>query len=140
MLRLKILRNICNMNLLLDTQTFIWFMNGDKNLPKHITDIIADIDNKCFISITSLWEIAIKISLGKLSIREGFNNISDFIFENEIEILPVMFQHLQSLLKLKYFHRDPFYRILIAQAISEGFEIATNDKNFEKYNLKIIWK
>jgi PIN domain nuclease of toxin-antitoxin system len=128
------------MNLLLDTHTFIWFMNGDKNLPKQIINKIIDIDNKCFISVASLWEIAIKISLGKLSIKEGFNKISSFIINNEMEILPVQFQHLQTLLKLRYFHRDPFDRILIAQAISEGFEIATNDKNFEKYNVKIIWK
>jgi len=57
-----------------------------------------------------------------------------------MEILPVTFHHLQTLLKLKYYHRDPFDRILIAQAISDGYEIATNDKNFKKYSVKIIWK
>lgn len=128
------------MNLLLDTHTFIWFMNGDKNLPKQTINKIIDTENRVFISIASLWEIAIKISLGKLSIKEGFNKISDFIFNNDMEILPVKFEHLQTLLKLKYFHRDPFDRILIAQGITENILIATDDKNFKKYSVKIIWK
>lgn len=135
-----ILKSTCKMNLLLDTHTFIWFVNGDKKLPKQIINKISDIENKVLISVASLWEIAIKISLDKLSIKDGFNKISEFIINNEIEIIPVTFQHLQTLIKLKYYHRDPFDRILIAQGISENFLIATNDKNFGMYDVKIIWK
>jgi PIN domain nuclease of toxin-antitoxin system len=140
MLLWRTLKNICNMNLLLDTHTFIWFLNGDKKLPKYITNIIADIDNKCFLSIASLWEISIKTSLGKLTLMEGFNKISEFIINNDIDILPITFEQLQILLKLKYHHRDPFDRILISQGITENFLIATNDKSFNKYSVKTIWK
>mgnify|MGYP003946369641 CR=1 FL=1 len=140
MLLWRTLRNICNMNLLLDTHTSIWFLNGDKKLPKYITNIIADIDNKCFLSIVSLWEISIKTSLGKLTLKEGFNKISEFIINNDIDILPITFEHLQILLKLKYHHRDPFDRILISQGITENFLIATNDISFNKYSVKTIWK
>ena len=95
MLLWRTLRNICKMNLLLDTHTFIWFLNGDKKLLKYITNIIADIDNKCFLSIASLWEISIKTSLGKLTLKEGFNKISEFINNNDIDILPITFEHLK---------------------------------------------
>jgi len=128
------------MNLLLDTHTFIWFLNEDKKLPKYITNIIADIDNKCFLRIASLWEISIKTSLGKLTLKDGFNKISEFINNNDIDILPITFEHLQILLKLKYHHRDPFDRILISQGITENFLIATNDISFNKYSVKTIWK
>ncbi len=137
---MPILKNICEMNLLLDTHAFIWFINGDNDLPKQIISKIIDINNKCYVSVASLWEIAIKISLGKLTIKEDFNNLFDFINDNEMEILPISMLHLQKLLKLKYYHRDPFDRIIISQGISENFQIVTNDKNFEDYNVKIIWK
>ncbi len=128
------------MNLLLDTNTFIWFINGDNDLPEQTKNKIIDTNNKIFLSIASLWEIAIKITLDKLNIKEGFDKISEFLINNEIDILPITFEHLQILLKLKYYHRDPFDRIIITQGISEDIQIATNDKNFVKYSVKIIWK
>ena len=95
------------MELLLDTHTFIWFINGDTSLPDNVKDAIKDIRNKCFISIASIWEIAIKIGLGKLELNADFNKIADFLAINDIEMLPITFEHLQKLLKLQYHHRDP---------------------------------
>src|SRR5688572_26520656 len=111
------------MQYLLDTHTFIWFINGDNNLPEKVKQGIQNLDNKCFISIASLWEISIKSSLGKLELKAEFSKIADFLLENEIEILPITFEHLQKLLSLKYYHRDPFDRLIIAQGLSEKLTV-----------------
>jgi len=123
------------MELLLDTHTFIWFINGDKSLPERIKRSIANIDNSCFISIASLWEMAVKLSLGTLKLKSDFNKIAGFLDDNEIEVLPVTFDHLQ----LSYHHRDPFDRIIIAQCITEKLTILTKDEYFKKYPAKTMW-
>ena len=83
------------MDLLLDTHAFIWFLNGDSQLPATIKNLIADTSNKCFLSIGSIWEIAIKVSLNKLELQGDFNHIAGFLFDNDIEVLPITFEHLQ---------------------------------------------
>ena len=127
------------MQLLLDTHTFIWFISGDKALPKKVVAIIKNVDNKCFISIASIWEIAIKSSLNKLTLKSGFNKISDFLSENDIEILPITFEHLQTVLSLKYHHRDPFDRLIISQGLVENLTLVTKDEHFKSYTDKILW-
>lgn len=128
------------MDLLLDTHTFIWFLNGDNQLPVSVKNLIADTSNNCFISITSIWEMAIKSSLNKLELQGDFNQIAGFLSDNDIEILPVTFEHIQRLLQLHFHHRDPFDRIIIAQALSENLTIATKDSVFQEYRVNIIWK
>ena len=128
------------MDLLLDTHTFIWFINGDNSLPDNTKSAIKDIKNKCYLSIASLWEIAIKTSLEKLELKSDFNKISDLLIANEIDILPITFEHLQKLLNLKYHHRDPFDRIIISQGITEKLTILTRDENFKKYKVKLMWE
>lgn len=120
------------MDLLLDTNVFIWFINGDKNLSQKSKSLIQDINNKCFLSIASLWEIAIKVSLGKLQIASEFEKISYFMLKNEIELLPITFESLQTLLKLPKHHTDPFDRVIIAQAIMANFTVLSADKKFQK--------
>lgn len=127
------------MNLLLDTHAFIWFVNGSRELPKPIITEIKSMNNNCFVSIASLWELSIKSSIGKLKLKSRFNNISDFLVDNEIKILPITFQHLQKLTSLKYHHRDPFDRIIISQALTERITIVTKDTEFIKYGVKILW-
>lgn len=127
------------MNLLLDTHVFIWFLNGDPQLSKTLKDLISDVSNKCFISIASIWEIAIKMSLKKLELQGSFPQINEFINQNDFEILPITFDHLQVLLKLEFHHRDPFDRIIIAQALNENITLATKDPGFIKYNVPVIW-
>lgn len=128
------------MDLLLDTHAFIWFINGDDSLPDKVKDEIKDIRNKCFLSIASLWEIAIKTSLGKLELKSDFDKVADFLSANEIDILPIIFAHLQKLLNLKYHHRDPFDRIIISQGVIDKLTVLTKDENFRKYRVKIMWK
>lgn len=86
------------MQLLLDTHTFIWFMAGDLHFPNSLKNIIEVRSNKCVLSIASVWEMAIKTSLGKLVLKGEFDKIADFLSENDIESLPVSFEHIQQLL------------------------------------------
>jgi len=127
------------MRYLLDTHTFIWFSENDKLLPKKAAKEITDIDNSCFLSIASLWEIAIKHSLGKLDLKSPFNKIHTFLSENNIDILPVEMDDLNTLLKLEHFHRDPFDRVIIAQAITKDLTILTTDKQYKPYPVKCLW-
>jgi PIN domain nuclease of toxin-antitoxin system len=127
------------MPFLLDTHTFIWFINGDSNLPKEVIKEIRNLKNQCFISIASIWEIAIKSKLGKLSFSGGFDKLEEFLTENQIEILPITFNHIQVLNELEFHHRDPFDRILIAQGISEKITILSKDQNFKLYSVAVLW-
>lgn len=125
--------------MILDTHALIWFINGDQQLPGKSIQLIQNLENKCFISIASIWEIAIKLSLGKLELYGGFDEISKIITRYEFELLPVTFNHIQTLLTLDYHHRDPFDRIIISQGISEKLVIVTKDVNFVRYNAETIW-
>jgi len=95
--------------------------------------------SQCFVSIATIWEIAIKISLGKLDLNGGFDDIARPLQRYEIELLPISFEHVQKLLKLDFHHRDPFDRIIISQGLVEKLSIITKDENFCKYNVRIIW-
>jgi PIN domain nuclease of toxin-antitoxin system len=128
------------MQFLLDTHTFIWFINGDQTLPQKAINAINDADNKCYISIASIWEIAIKSSLKKLELQSNFDHIIDFLAENDIEILPISFQHLKKVITLEFHHRDPFDRLIIAQGLVEGLTIITKDENFPNYTDRLLWK
>jgi len=127
------------MNLLLNTHALIWFINGDNQLPDKSIKLICNLETKCFVSIASIWEIAIKFSLGKLDMNGGFDQISKIMKRYEIELLPITFEHLQKLLTLPFHHRDPFDRIIISQGLTEKYTIATKDENFPKYDVRIIW-
>jgi len=127
------------MSILLDTHAFIWFMNGDQNLSRKVRQEIENIDNKCYLSIVSLWEIAIKTALGKLELKRDFAEIADFLVTNDIEILSITFEHVYRLTKLRYIHHDPFDRLIISQAKVEKLTIATKDKVFPKYKVEIFW-
>lgn len=128
------------MDILLDTHVFMWFMNGEKALPEGHRSTIKNVKNKCYFSIASIWEIAIKHSIHKLELASGFDKIQDFMFENDIELLPISFEHIQTLLSLEYHHRDPFDRIIIAQGVAENLTILTRDGNFSKYGVLTLWE
>ena len=127
------------MNFLLDTHAMIWFLNGDENLSDKAKRTILKEDNQGFISIASIWEIAIKLSLNKIELKNGFSNFLKLIENNGFEILPISFSHLIILSNLEFIHRDPFDRMLIAQAISEKMNIISKDEQIRNYNCKTIW-
>ncbi len=127
------------MDILLDTYALIWFINGDASLPDKAITLIKDIKTNCFVSIASIWEIAIKLSLGKLELNGELKDISRIMEQYQIELLPIVFGHIQELLTLEYQHRDPFDRIIISQAFVENLIIITKDENFKKYNVSVVW-
>ena len=127
-------------NYLLDTHTFLWFLSGDKQLYSTAINSILDTNSSNFISIASIWEIAIKLSIGKLKLKITLAQLKDEIIKNGFEILPLDFEHIIKLSSLENHHKDTFDRIIIAQAISEKLNIISKDNNFESYkNVKVIW-
>jgi len=127
------------MKLLLDTHTFLWFITGDKRLPEKDVVLISDTKNKKWVSIASIWEIVIKMSLKKLEIKGDFQTVEDFVENNDIEILPVNFRHTKKLLTLPMHHKDPFDRMIISQSIVESYTVITKDERFNDYGISIIW-
>ncbi len=128
------------MAFLLDTHAFLWFVSGDKKIPKSVKDIISNINESCYLSAASLWEITIKLQIGKLKLGIPLNELFEFVTRNQIEVIPINFEHLITLAELPKNHTDPFDRIIISQAIVENLEIITKDKEFKKYDTKIKWK
>lgn len=127
------------MQYLLDTHAFLWFLDGDAQLSPRAMEVISDINNICYVSIASLWEIAIKIRLGKLDTGVPFKKLLSHIDKNDLLLLPLGFDHIVKLLDMEFFHRDPFDRILIAQAQIEGLTIITRDEQFSSYTSKLLW-
>ncbi len=127
------------MDLLLDTHVILWYITGDNQLPEKIVDIINDGSNRCYVSIASIWEIVIKLSLDKLEIRGGYETIEDFFENNDFEILPIDFDDTKTLLNLELIHRDPFDRMIIAQALTSKLKLITKDNYFKNYNIDILW-
>ena len=128
------------MEYLLDTHTFLWFINGDVQLSKNAREAIGNPDAIKYISIASFWEIAIKVNLGKLSLDMPYNDLRQQVTNNGFEILPITFFHTAELISLELHHRDPFDRIIIAQALIERLILISKDGNFEKYGqLEMLW-
>lgn len=127
------------MNLLLDTHALIWFITLDKNLPTKTKSIIENTDNRCWVSIASLWEIGIKHSLGKLNIEIGLNELFKIIEQSGFEILTINPQHTLVVASLSFHHRDPFDRMLVSQAISDKLTIVTKDSILKQYAVKTLW-
>ena len=128
------------MRFLLDTQAFIWFVENDKKLPNKIKRELEDKENSIIISIASLWEMTIKMTLGKLSISCDIEKMIDKVNLNGFEILPILPKHIIKLSTLEYIHRDPFDRIIISQGLIENIVIVSSDEIFDKYKVKRKWK
>jgi len=128
------------MKLLLDTHILIWLIDGNQKLNQISRQAIEDESNSLHLSIASLWEIAIKTSLGKLELGIPLEQIlTNFILPSGIEILPIHLPHLLVLQTLPFHHRDPFDRLLISQAKSESLILVTEDSMFEQYEVEILW-
>ncbi|WP_246859646.1 type II toxin-antitoxin system VapC family toxin [Spirosoma sp. KCTC 42546] len=118
----------------------MWFLNGNEtNLSAKARRLITDSANISYVSIASLWEMAIKIRLGSLSFEPGYNNLLALIDQNGFELLPVTFQHTSQLLTLPMHHRDPFDRLLIAQSIIENLLFITADAHIHQYDVDWVW-
>ncbi|MBN1926629.1 MAG: type II toxin-antitoxin system VapC family toxin [Prolixibacteraceae bacterium] len=127
------------MNYLLDTHTLIRFLSGDDKLSHRSKEIIENQDNSKFISIATIWEIAIKLSLDKFKFEKGFKEFLNLIGENGFDIIPITFDNALIVSTLKFIHRDPFDRLIVAQAMTDNLTIITRDEFIERYDVKIIW-
>jgi PIN domain nuclease of toxin-antitoxin system len=127
------------MNYLLDTHTLIWFLNGEDNLSDKSKEVIENPENSNFISIASIWELAIKISLDKFKFEKGFKKFLELIDENGFEIIPISFEHAVRLSRLEFIHRDPFDRLIVVQAMTDNLTVITKDENMAKYEIKTLW-
>jgi len=127
------------MKYLLDTHTFIWFLEGSDRLPAKLVETIRNLNNDCYLSIASLWELSIKISSGKLELQTEFKYLENSIEILSLKILPVNFSHVNEVFALEFHHRDPFDRMIIAQSIAEDLTIISKDKNFSLYPIKLLW-
>lgn len=127
------------MKYLLDTHTFLWFVNDSQQLSHEAKDLIeSDVD--LLLSVASLWEIAIKASLGKLTLPDDYDKfIPQQIALNDVEPLPISLAHLNVVARLPFHHRDPFDRLLVAQAMVENIPIVSADSSFDAYSVNRQW-
>lgn len=122
------------MKLLLDTQIFLWALNQDERTPPSVRDAINDPKNTLYLSIASIWEAAIKISIGKLSVPGGtVDSLLAFAEETGTILLPIQPAHLRLLQALPQFHRDPFDRLLVCQAQAEDLRLVSIDSELPRY-------
>ena len=128
------------MRLLLDTHTFLWFIMGSPNLSAAARSLIEDAANEKFVSVASLWEIAIKLSIGKLTLSAPFDVlISQQLSLNGFELLNIDIEHAAMVATLPFHHRDPFDRLLIAQAVVEKMSVIGIDAVFDAYHITRLW-
>ena len=127
------------MKYLLDTHTILWFFDHVEKLPETVFKAILDPENRKYVSIVSAWELAIKISLGKLAFEGGVSEFFNMIDENGFELLAVKDEHIKQVEALPFLHRDPFDRMLVASAVSERMSLITADDNIQRYNVEWVW-
>ncbi len=129
------------MRALLDTHSFLWFVGGDARLSTPARHTIEELGNEIFISTASLWEVAIKVNLGKLDLGAPYERfIPAELQRQKIAVLPIEVPHLSVVAKLPLHHRDPFDRLIIAQALAEGLPVITVDEVFDDYGVQRIWR
>lgn len=128
------------MKFLLDTHTFLWFIANNPELSKAAKELLEDSDTELFLSYASLWEIAIKVSLGKLSLPEPFEVfVAEQLEVNSIELLSFSLKHISAVVSLPFHHRDPFDRLLAAQSLTEAIPLVSRDTIFDEYRVNRHW-
>ncbi len=127
------------MKFLLDTHTFLWFVNDNPKLSVRLKDLIEDENNVSYLSIASLWEMSIKYNLGKLTLAPDYEEfIEEEVVKSSINLLNIELEHLKINATLPFHHRAPFDRLIIAQSLAEELPIITVDSAFDKYSVTLI--
>lgn len=131
------------MRVLIDTHTFIWYLNSSLSLSEAAIALIESDATDISLSMASLWEISIKNARGKLNIGIGYESVPDVLSHYSIDVLPIDFDHTLKQNKLPFHHKDPFDRMIAAQAIVEGIDLISIDDIFDSYfagtEVKRIW-
>lgn len=130
------------MRLLLDTHSFLWFLAGDRSLSSVARSAMEEAENELLLSVASLWEMAIKVSIGKLSLPGDYEPfISSQLATNDIHLLDITPQHAAMVSTLPFpasGHRDPFDSLLIAQALVDNIPVVSQDGAFDRYKVMRI--
>ena len=127
------------MRLLLDTHTFLWFVNDNPKLSNRLKDLIEDTSNVSYLSVASLWEMSIKFNLGKLTLDPNYEEfVNREVTTSTIQLLNIKLEHLRINSTLPFHHRDPFDRLIIAQSIAEDIPIVSVDSAFDRYAVTLI--
>ena len=128
------------MNLLLDTHAFLWFIANDPRLSSQAQSLIRAPANRRMLSMASLWEMAIKVSLGKLTLAQPFDQfIPRQLQLNQIEVLAIELPHVAAVVAMPFHHRDPFDRLMAAQCQMEDLPIVSADPVFDAYSIRRVW-
>lgn len=127
------------MALLLDTQAFLWFVTRDASLSP-IAQRVLETPDPCFLSIASIWELAIKVSNRKLNVPQPFQQfIEEQLRMNKIDLLPITITDTAEMMKLPFHHRDPFDRIIVAQALNRTMTLVSSDQQLDAYGMERVW-
>lgn len=128
------------MKALLDTHAFLWWLSDDPRLGNAARELIADHRNEVFLSVASTWELAIKANLGRFAVTGDFEAwLLAQLAGNRFDVLPILLPHVLALSRLPAHHKDPFDRILIAQAMGEKMALLTTDTDIRKYPVEVVW-
>ena len=126
------------MKILLDTNVLLCFQWNSSRLSSRIKDLIISSDNEKFISMASIWEVAIKYSLGKLELNTTLEEwIKDIDVIDDLFVLPISETHIVQSAKLPFIHRDPFDRLIFSQSLVENMQLLSLDKVFDEYRVKL---
>lgn len=129
------------MTYLVDTSSFLWFIYDDRRLFFAANALLEDSSNLVYLSLASVWELAIKANLGRgLKLRQPFAEFIDYQLNvNRFQLLDINIPHLKRVADLPLIHRDPFDRLLIAQSLAENIPVVTSDAAFDQYPIERIW-
>jgi len=127
------------MNCLLDTHTLLWYLQNSENSSDRTTEILENVNHNLSLSIASLWEISIKLGLGKLRLQKSFSELEEVLQDLKIGVLPITFADTERYLSLPLHHRDPFDRMLIAQAMNHRLVLISRDSAFDAYSIHRVW-
>jgi PIN domain nuclease of toxin-antitoxin system len=128
------------MRLLLDTHTFLWLVEGNPSLSKPAQAALADLANELFLSVASVWELAIKTGNKRLALNVPLPAfVARWAATYQLDLLPIQTPHALAVAGLPDHHKDPFDRILIAQALVEGMTLVTADAKFTPYGVPVLW-
>ena len=128
------------MRLLLDTHALLWFCDGNPALSTTARTAMEDSANDRYVSHATPWEVAIKVALGKLDLQAGYDALfPDVLDANGFKLLPPSLDHYRGVIALPRHHGDPFDRLMIAQAQTEGLTIVTRDMHFPAYGVPLLW-
>jgi PIN domain nuclease of toxin-antitoxin system len=126
--------------LLLDTHAFLWWVSASRGLSRKARSAIGSGRNECLVSIATAWEMAIKVSLGSLRVEGALDRfLPEQIAANGFQPLPIDLKHAVRAASLPFHHRDPFDRLLVAQALEEELAVVTAHPVFAKYGVKQVW-